>query len=99
VETRSWRTWRSAGYRVREDAGGVLGSGAVCIGSAQVEDDGRQIGVGLKFGVGATDIHDYYIAISEAFALLDRGEELPEELVATLNERYAMIKGILPREQ
>ena len=65
----------------------------------QVEDDGRQIGIGLKFGAGATDIHDYYVAISEAFALLDRGEPLPDELVAILNERYAIIKGTLPRQQ
>jgi putative GTP pyrophosphokinase len=65
----------------------------------QVEDDGRQIGLGLKFGAGAADIHDYYVVISEAFALLDRGEPLPDELVTSLNERYAIIKGILPREQ
>ena len=65
----------------------------------QVEDDGRQIGLGLKFGAGATGIHDYYVAISEAFALLDRGEPLPGELITILNERYAIIKGVLPREQ
>jgi hypothetical protein len=46
--------------------------------------------------VGATGIHDYYITISEAFALLDRGEELPEELVATLNERYASSRTSCP---
>ncbi|HST56179.1 MAG TPA: RelA/SpoT domain-containing protein [Solirubrobacteraceae bacterium] len=65
----------------------------------QVEDDGRQIGVGLKFGAGATDIHDYYVAMSEAFAYLDRDELLPDELVTTLNTRYAIIRSILPREQ
>jgi putative GTP pyrophosphokinase len=65
----------------------------------QVEDDGRQLGVGLKFGAGVADIHDYYVAISDAFALLDRGEPLPEELVTVLNQRYAIIKGILPRQQ
>jgi putative GTP pyrophosphokinase len=65
----------------------------------QVEDDGRQIGLGLKFGAGATDIHDYYLAISDAFALLDRGEPLPGDLITILNERYAIIKGVLPREQ
>jgi len=65
----------------------------------QVEDDGRQIGIGLKFGAGAADIHSYYVAISDAFALLDRGEPLPDDLVAVLNERYAIIKNILPRQQ
>lgn len=65
----------------------------------QVEEDGRQIGVGLKFGAGAAEIHAYYTAISDAFALLDRGESLPKELAATLNERYAKIRGTLPREE
>ncbi len=64
----------------------------------QVEDDGRQIGIGLKFGAGVPDVHDYYVAISEAFAFLDRGEGLPSELVTTINERYAIIKDILPRD-
>jgi hypothetical protein len=50
----------------------------------QVEEDGRQIGVGLKFGAGAAEIHAYYVAVSDAFAFLDRGETLPEELAATL---------------
>jgi putative GTP pyrophosphokinase len=63
----------------------------------QVEEDGRQIGVGLKFGAGATDIHAYYLAVSDAFALLDLGEALPEELETALNERYAKIRETLPR--
>ncbi len=64
----------------------------------QVEDDGRQIGVGLKFGAGAAEIHSYYVAISDAFALLDRGETLSKEMEATLNARYAKIRESLPRE-
>ena len=63
----------------------------------QVEEDGRQIGVGLKFGAGATDIHAYYLAVSDAFALLDRGETLPGELEMALNERYAKIRETLSR--
>lgn len=65
----------------------------------QVEDDGRQIGVGLKFGAGAAEIHAYYVAVSDAFAFLDRSESLPQTLAATLNERYAKIREILPREE
>ena len=65
----------------------------------QVEEDGRTIGVGLKFGAGETDVHEYYRAVSEAFALMDRGERLPDELVTALNTRYAIIKGILPRNE
>lgn len=62
----------------------------------QVEEDGRRIGVGLKFGAGAADIHAYYVVVSDAFAFLDRGEEIPAELGAALNERYAKIRGTLP---
>jgi putative GTP pyrophosphokinase len=65
----------------------------------QVEEDGRTIGVGLKFGAGEADVHQYYRAVSEAFALMDRGERLPDELVTALNTRYAIIKGILPRDE
>jgi putative GTP pyrophosphokinase len=60
---------------------------------------GRRIGVGLKFGAGAAEIHSYYIAVSDVFAFQDRGEPIPDELAATLNERYAMIKDILPRNE
>ena len=65
----------------------------------QVEGDGRQIGVGLKFGAGAAEIHAYYVAMSDAFAFMDRGERPPDELVATLNERYAIIEDILPHDE
>ena len=65
----------------------------------QVEDDGRQIGLGLKFGAGTAVINDYYVTMSDVFAHLDRNDPIPDELAETLNKRYAMIKGILPREQ
>ena len=65
----------------------------------QVEEDGRQLGVGLKFGAGAAEVHAYYVAMSEAFALMDRGERPPDELVTTLNERYGIIKDILPHDE
>lgn len=63
----------------------------------QVEEDGRQIGVGLKFGAGTAEIHAYYLAVSNAFAFLDRGEAIPDDLEARLNELYAKIRGTLPR--
>jgi hypothetical protein len=63
----------------------------------QVEEDGRQIGVGLKFGAGAAEIHTYYLAVSNAFAFLDRGKAIPEDLESRLNELYAKIRGTLPR--
>lgn len=65
----------------------------------QVEEDGRQIGVGLKFGAGTAEVHAYYVAVSDAFAFLDRGETIPDVLTETLNERYAKIREILPRAE
>jgi putative GTP pyrophosphokinase len=53
----------------------------------QVEDDGRQSGVGFKFGYGEADVHDCYVTLSEAFAIMDRDEPLPDSLIADLNER------------
>lgn len=63
----------------------------------QVENDGRNLAVGFKFGRGAGEIHEYYRAMGEAFAYLDRGETLPDELVATLNENYRAVGGALGR--
>ncbi len=63
----------------------------------QVEEDGRRIGVGLKFGAGLADIHAYYVTVSDAFASLDRGEVIPAELVAVLSEGYAKIRETLSR--
>jgi GTP pyrophosphokinase len=64
-----------------------------------VEEDGREMGVGLKFGAGASEIHTYYVAVSEALALIDRGERPPDELQAAIIERYAIIKDILPSDE
>lgn len=42
----------------------------------------------------------YYVVVSDAFAFLDRGEAaIPPELAATLNERYAKIRGTLPHRE
>jgi hypothetical protein len=64
----------------------------------QLEEDGTVLGVGLKFGAGSADLHAYYVAVSEAFALLDGGELLSDEVAATLKARYAIIRDILPDE-
>jgi putative GTP pyrophosphokinase len=86
---------RRGGYPVEVQLRTVLQD----VWANQVEEDGRQIGVGLKFGAGAAEIHAYYVVVSDAFAFLDRGETLPEELAATLNERYAKIRETLSREE
>jgi hypothetical protein len=64
-----------------------------------VEEDGRDMGVGLKFGSGEAEIHAYYAAVSEALALIDRGECPPDELQSAIIERYAIIKDILPSDE
>jgi len=65
----------------------------------QVEDDSRRQSVGYKFGRGEEDVHDYYRVVSEAFAALDREEDLGAELVAAINESYARVAGKLLRQR
>ncbi len=55
----------------------------------QVEDDGRALGTGYKFGFGAEEMQEYYESMGRAFAVLDRGEALSKELQEELRSRYA----------
>ena len=64
----------------------------------QVEEDSRRLGVGYKFGGGADEVHGYYLAMSEAFALQDRGEGIPDDLALEINERFARVREELGRE-
>ena len=61
----------------------------------QVEDDGRMLGTGYKFGFGCEDIHAYYRAVSEVFWAQDSDQSLPEGLQDELRARYEKIKGVL----
>jgi len=63
----------------------------------QVEEDSRRLAIGYKFGRGEEDVHGYYRIVSEAFAALDREEELSSELVAAINEGYAKVAADLDR--
>lgn len=63
----------------------------------QVEDDSRQRAIGYKFGRGGEDVHDYYRIVSEAFAALDRGEDLSPNLIAAINKNYAKVADTLER--
>jgi ppGpp synthetase/RelA/SpoT-type nucleotidyltranferase len=63
----------------------------------QVETDGRLVHVGFKFGAGDDEVHEYYRVIAEAFAALDRGEDLTPDLVAQLNSSYASVADQLGR--
>ena len=64
----------------------------------QVEDDSRRLAMGYKFGRGEEDVHDYYRSVSEAFAALDRDEDLSPDLVAAINENYANVADTLERK-
>jgi ppGpp synthetase/RelA/SpoT-type nucleotidyltranferase len=61
----------------------------------QVEDDGRALGTGYKFGFGDEDIHAYYRAVSEIFWAVDSEQSLPDGLQDELRARYEKIKDVL----
>jgi putative GTP pyrophosphokinase len=45
-----------------------------------VEEQGRQLGVGLKFGDGSADLHSTFVAMADVLARFDRREVTQEEL-------------------
>jgi GTP pyrophosphokinase len=61
----------------------------------QVEDDGRALGTGYKFGFGSEDIHAFYRVMSEVFWTLDLDRSLSDELRDDLNARYDKIRDVL----
>lgn len=61
----------------------------------QVEDDGRSLGTGYKFGFGDEAIHDYYRTMSEVFWRIDAGVPLEPELRDELRGRYEKIQPVL----
>jgi ppGpp synthetase/RelA/SpoT-type nucleotidyltranferase len=63
----------------------------------QVEDDGRQLATDFKFGAGDQEVHDYYRVVAEAFATLDRGDDLSAELGTAINERFQVVRERLRR--
>lgn len=63
----------------------------------QVEHDGRLRGAGLKFGEGESAIHDYYRAISVAFAALDRGDPIEGKIEDDLVETFGKARRLLGR--
>lgn len=64
----------------------------------QVEDDGRALGFGYKFGFGDQAIHDYYRTVSEMFWLMDTDRPISGELEEEFRARYAKIKDVLRPE-
>jgi ppGpp synthetase/RelA/SpoT-type nucleotidyltranferase len=64
----------------------------------QVEDDGRKLGVGYKFGAGEEEVHDYYRSVAEVFAFMDREQAIPPEILEELQRRYEPVRDRLGRE-
>jgi ppGpp synthetase/RelA/SpoT-type nucleotidyltranferase len=63
-----------------------------------VEDDSRRLRIGYKSGVGEQAVHDYYVAMSELFALRDRGEEPDRDFIDRLHELQTHANAYLHRQ-
>jgi hypothetical protein len=55
------------------------------------------MGIGFKFGSGGDDVHGYYRVVSDAFAAMDLGNRIGDDLVQELNARYLRVKDQLQR--
>jgi putative GTP pyrophosphokinase len=64
----------------------------------QVEEDGRQLGVGFKFGAGDSEVHDYYRVVAAVFAVIDQGDEIPDLLASSLNQKFGRVRLQLRRQ-
>lgn len=60
----------------------------------EVEEETRQSGTGYKFGRGQGAVQEYFRVMSDAFAVMDRGEVIGEELQAAINEAYVRAKPL-----
>jgi putative GTP pyrophosphokinase len=50
-----------------------------------VEEQGRERGIGFKFGEGNAELHHYFFEMAEVMARFDRGEVAPQDLREALN--------------
>jgi hypothetical protein len=61
-----------------------------------VEQDTRRLGAGLKFGAGPVDLRDYYVMISQFFAMQERAEDPEQEFMRELAKRFAAARVYFP---
>ncbi|MFI5009581.1 MAG: RelA/SpoT domain-containing protein [Solirubrobacterales bacterium] len=61
-----------------------------------VEQDTRRLGAGLKFGAGPVDLREYYVMISEFFAMRERMEEPSNEFMEQLAEKFTATRVYFP---
>lgn len=62
----------------------------------QIEDDGHETGVGLKFGRGSDAANSYYALVSQVFASAEHGRDVSDALAQELQTAHAKIKDTLP---
>jgi putative GTP pyrophosphokinase len=61
-----------------------------------VEQDTRRLGAGLKFGAGPVDLRDYYLMISQLFAMRERHENPEQRFMVELAKRFAATRAYFP---
>jgi putative GTP pyrophosphokinase len=61
----------------------------------QVEDDSRRVGRDFKGGRGQTEVHEYYVVVSELLALREQGAEPDDELRQRLLRTYTAAQPFL----
>jgi hypothetical protein len=61
----------------------------------QVEEDSRRVGRDFKGGAGQTEVHEYYVVVSELLALREQGAEPDEELRKRLLRTYRAAQPFL----
>jgi ppGpp synthetase/RelA/SpoT-type nucleotidyltranferase len=61
-----------------------------------VEQDTRRLGARLKFGAGPDDLREYYVMVSELFAIRERGEEPSQEFMLDLSKQFAATRSYFP---
>lgn len=64
-----------------------------------VEQDTRRLRAGLKFGSGPADLREYYVMVSEFFAIRERNEEPSQEFLADLSNKFEAARGYFPPDQ
>jgi putative GTP pyrophosphokinase len=63
-----------------------------------VEQDTRRLRAGVKFGAGPADLREYYVMVSELFAMRERHEEPDQDFMEQLASLYAGTRGYFPAE-
>jgi putative GTP pyrophosphokinase len=61
-----------------------------------VEQDTRRLGARLKFGAGPDDLREYYVMVSELFAIRERSEEPTSEFMLELSKRFTATRAYFP---